>query len=403
MTETTTRPALIGPYGPAQIACLRSWRRLGLPVLFVHLGDRPLPLGQRVASRTVTLPSALAGTPAGAARLAAALREHGADGITCLSESLAGWLHRLHAAGTLPAAPWVAPPEALARLASKAVQTDMAAASGLPVLPTLAVTRDSVLPPEAFPLVLRPDDPATVAPGFKALLLHRPAELAEVLAGLRRLDRPLVAQRLIVGPNLVVHGARAAATGEVFALAAFRVDRKFEGVTLRMGATALDPALAEGCRRFAAAIGVTGCFHFEFIEDADGRPWFLEMNGRLGGTTGKVFALGYDEPRHLLAAFVPALGDDRLRLASGWATGKQALVKAALRRLQGRQDPLDYPLRSTAATLAETAAGLLAWREETWRPAWPVTTLAYLLDRLMPVRSIDRARPVAPLGKDPLP
>lgn len=417
MTGTSTaataagiRPALIGPYGPAQIACLRSWRRLGLTPLFIHVGDHPLPLGRHVAAACLHLPPDLIGTMAGAKRLTVFLDREKASGLTCLAESLAAWINDLSGAESLPpgVAPWVPGPEALTRLSSKAAQCDAAVACGLPVLPRLAVGRDdaATVPADAFPLVLRPDDTGAAAPGFKVRLVPDRAALSAFLGGLRRLDRPLVGQRLVVGPNLVVHGARTP-QGEVFALTAFRADRKFEGVTLRIRPAALDPALAVGCARFAEAMGVTGCFHFEFIEDRDGHPWFLEMNGRLGGTTGKVFALGYDEPRHHLAAFEPALRagtPDRLASAATAATARQAVVRATLLHLRGRQDPLDYPVLTRGQAVAEAAAGLLWWREETWRPlAWPVTTLAYLLARVTRRRRPTAAAAAGPLGKEPQP
>jgi len=33
------RPAIIGPFGPAQLACLRSWNRLGLSPVFVQIQE----------------------------------------------------------------------------------------------------------------------------------------------------------------------------------------------------------------------------------------------------------------------------------------------------------------------------------------------------------------------------
>lgn len=390
MPAARPRPALIGPYGPAQIACLRSWRRLGLDPLFLHIGERPLAFASRIAAATMTLPPHRVGTPEGAASVVAFLNEAQADGISCLAEALAYWLHRLARRPDWPSGVelWLPDEAALDRLASKAVQVDLARASGLNVLPSFLVRRETVadVPGDAFPLVLRPDDPATVSPVFKAALIPNRMALTSGVRALHRLDRPLVAQRLVRGPNLVVHGARTP-EGAVFALSAFRADRKFEGVTLRLRDALLTPDMAAACARFADAIGVTGCFHFEFIEDEDGRPWFLEMNGRLGGTTAKVFALGYDEPRHLLSAFVPDLRDHHLSTGAGCVVGRQALLKAALRRMQGRQDPLDYPAHGMVRTVVETAWGLVAWREETYRLGYPLTTLAYLLDRALPRRS----------------
>lgn len=213
MPADVPRPALLGPYGPAQIACLRSWRQLGLAPLYIYIGSRPLPLASRIAAAVLHLPGALVGTDEGASRVVAFLRDHCADGVTCLAENLAHWLHTMTQRTDWPEAVacWISDAEALERLASKAEQVDIARRVGLKVLPSFLIDHKSAgaVPEDAYPLVLRPDTPGAVAPSFKALRVPDRARLEAFLAEVRRIDRPLVAQRLVVGPNLVVHGARA--------------------------------------------------------------------------------------------------------------------------------------------------------------------------------------------------
>jgi hypothetical protein len=104
-------------------------------------------------------------------------------------------------------------------------------------------------------------------------------------------------------PNLVVHGARTIG-GTSIGLHAFLVDRKFETVTLSIRPTVLEKDLEEKCIEFTNHFDVIGNYHFEFLIDRkNGSIYFLEINNRLGGTTAKVFALGYDEPLLALQSY----------------------------------------------------------------------------------------------------
>src|SRR5205823_1167962 len=152
-----------------------------------------------------------------------------------------------------------------------------------------------VVPAEAYPLALRPDVPFDNAPDFKVRLARSPAELRDFLAGLPPHEHAVVAQPFLPWPNLLVHGARAE-TGELLALRAYLVYRKFEGLALSLRGVETPPHVAACCRDFADAAGLVGCFHFDLLYcPADGRTYYLEVNARLGGTTDKVARLGYDE------------------------------------------------------------------------------------------------------------
>jgi len=81
---------LIGPLGPAQLACVRSWRRRGISTLFVHCGEEPLfDWARSIADHYVY--GGKSGDPDSGliAITAEALATRKAVGIACLSETLA--------------------------------------------------------------------------------------------------------------------------------------------------------------------------------------------------------------------------------------------------------------------------------------------------------------------------
>src|SRR5699024_2858239 len=149
------------------------------------------------------------------------------------------------------------------------------------------------------PLVLRPDDPSRTRPAFKMEFITNSLELEKFLISLSHFDCTLLGQPFIHGPNLVIHGIRTT-NGKHRHLAAFSVKSKLNGVSLTVEPTNLPSHISQGCKSFVDRIGHIGVYHFEFLQDPEnGRYYFLEINGRLGGTTGKVFAAGYNEPSHL--------------------------------------------------------------------------------------------------------
>jgi len=79
---------------------------------------------------------------------------------------------------------------------------------------------------------------------------------------------------------------------------------KFEGITLELKPFPIDERIAGCCRNFVNEVGLTGPFHFELLYSAETSIFhYLEINPRLGGTTDKVFRLGFDEPLWTLAAY----------------------------------------------------------------------------------------------------
>ncbi|HTI50312.1 MAG TPA: hypothetical protein VL475_05155, partial [Planctomycetaceae bacterium] len=184
------------------------------------------------------------------------------------------------------------------------------------------------------------------APHFKIHLARTRRDLTRFLENLRDLRAPVIAQPFRSLPNLLVHGVRSSA-GEVRALQAFLVYRKYLGVSLSLRPVTCPPDLARRCADFVAAADVTGCFHFEFLQSpvGDGSSYFLEINPRFGGSTDKVARLGFDEPRLTLEAFgcLPAAKSLPRACLDASVVNKRAVLSHLRNSLRGRCTEFDYP------------------------------------------------------------
>jgi hypothetical protein len=192
-------------------------------------------------------------------------------------------------------------------------------------------------------------------------------------------------------PNLVVHGARTV-NGDSIGLQGFLVERKFEGVTLTIRPTDLKKDFLDKCIKFTDYFNVNGNYHFEFLVDKKNNSvHFLELNHRLGGTTAKVFALGYDEPLLVLQSYgvIPIVKelDTSIQkqetsnqyppssnqqpstivhrpLTNATVSSKQALLKYFFYTIKGKLTPLDYPSETNLIRLAKTIYGFFRYRDD---------------------------------------
>ncbi|NLT33777.1 MAG: hypothetical protein GXX81_10110 [Acidobacteria bacterium] len=284
-----------------------------------------------------------------------------------IDEKISCWLNDCRAASGLSAEVW-APPNQVARdLMPKSRQVETARSVGMDLLPTYAVDRDhetvNSIPRDSYPLCLRPDLPIAVSPAFKVRIVHTRKELLEFLARCDRIDRPIMAQPFADLPNLVVHGSRTV-SGKTSGLQAFAVHRKFQGVTLTIRPYSMEPALADMCAEFVNRLGLIGNFHFEFLLDqASGRNYFLEINARLGGTTAKVLACGYDEPMLALEAYGIAPSPP-LYIRDRVVSSKHALLKYCCFALSGRLSLLDHPREPAPVRLLKSIYGLVFYGDE---------------------------------------
>jgi hypothetical protein len=351
--------AILGRLGTPQLACLRSWRRSGVPCVFLHAHDKPLSaLVQRLLGvRCVHLGPLALDSADWVRQLGEVLLAEGVQVLTCVSEpiSVALWACR----DRLPAGLRIEAvrPKAAARLESKIEQDRLAREAGLDTLPSWAFSPgDRVRVPDwAFPLAVRPDVARRVEPAFKIEVVDDAVQLQRLVGRLAEHSCGVIAQPLMRGPNLLVHGWRTA-DGRTGGHLAFEVMVKHRGLTVTLRPVPLPAAIAAGCQRIEQELGLSGVFHYEFIvEERSGRTAFLDLNPRLGGTTGKVLAAGYDEPMALVASVWP----------SGQGAAPPSFVAATLRRSGGKHQAL----RALWSTLRNASTAADYPHPQRWRAA----------------------------------
>ncbi|MEH6436840.1 hypothetical protein [Massilia sp. DD77] len=372
---------IIGPFGPAQLACIRSWRRAGYRTAFFQTGGRRVPAGLQ------RLTDAYRFYPAGTAldeildKVAQECVRLQVAGLAALSESLALKLHERQRAGAFGATTLMLnTPELYEVLESKSRQVELARQAGLPVMPTHVLERDSELSGVAGPLVLRPDITRLVRPSFKVKLVATAAEAVAVARAMTTPEGRIVAQPFVAGPNLVIHAARAA-DGSWDHHEAFCTSIKSAGLAVALQPYALPAGLLDACRRFEQAAGLRGVFHYDFILNPEtGEAFFLEVNPRLGGTTAKVYAAGYDEPAMLPAAFFqPGAHRVDLTRPRNASVSRIAAVRYGLSLLREAPSVLDHPPRRNPRAFGQLAKALLLHRDEVFRLTDVVGNSAYLL------------------------
>jgi hypothetical protein len=364
------RPMILGQFSPPALACVRSWGEQGWRpgLICIRKTNGPLPASRRLGAAYSLHPDLLY-REEGLDAVRGCLESFRADGLLCIQESLGVWLDQ-HREALDGFDLWVPPAAAVKRVLSKRAQIEAARRVGLSVLPTwlldthtLGVLED--VPDDLFPLCLRPSGEGGVAPGFKVRSVRNREEARSFVLGLRRIDAPLIAQPFRNLPNLVVHGARSA-QDRSFGLQGFLVARKFEGLTLTIRPVELQKDLVRRCIDFTRELGVVGSYHFEFLYDPrTEEAHFLEVNARLGGTTAKVFACGYDEPVLALQAF-GAGGERKKRRAvrNVTASSRLALGKYVVQALTRRITPLDYPQEPDWARVAKALWGMARYRDD---------------------------------------
>ena len=267
--------------------------------------------------------------------------------------------------------PMVPDTECIDKLKNKKVMTDIAEKVNLPVLSSVYL--DEGEQDVELPIVIRPtsEDDAQ----FKVALVHTEKELAKFTA------KPVIAQKMICGPNLVAHVVKSDSS---FQVKYFIATHKFQGVTLAIEQIEENTFsyLDERLNLFLAEIGFNGVGHFEFIMNSTdfSELYFLEFNGRLGGTTLKCYSLGYNEVQMLFSMYnltSQTGNDNRLTKASNIV----ALIKYLLVSFTQEKDPLDYPQQGKMASLF-TFFKLLTFTKNELNSVSFKVSFAYFIDLL---------------------
>ncbi len=315
------------------------------------------------------------GTPAGIERILRVVRRVGAQAVHTVDEGTQLWLAR-HRSRFEPACRILSPSaDMLEALLKKSVQISLARKSGFSLLPTWEVSSladAELVPPAAFPVCLRPSEINCVQPTFKAKVIARPADLNAFLTSLRRQTAPLLVQPYVLGPNVVVHGVRSI-DGRMLGLRSFLAYRKSRGFAVSLRPFDLPSSVRSACVAFVEQANIVGPFHFDLLQSArNGDIHFLEINVRLGGTSGKAMHLGHDEPILTLRSFgVDTPVEPPPLTANGDSvTGKRLALAHLLDTISQHGDPLSYPrtswwrdVKSAAWEILSVHDGFFTWSD----------------------------------------
>jgi acetyl/propionyl-CoA carboxylase alpha subunit len=272
------RKLLVANRGEIALRVFRACRELGISTVAVVAPDDKRALHARCADETVDVASYLFSEE----HIRAAKRT-GADaihpGYGFLAEN-PDFAEAVQAAELT----WVGPPpDALRAGGDKLEAKRIAAAAGVPVVPT--GTAEEL----GFPLVVK----AAAGGGGRGMRVVRaPGELADALDAARREakaafgDERVFCERYLERPRHVEIQLLADGNGDVLALGEREcsIQRRHQKVLEEAPSAAVDEALrtaiGDAAVAFARAIGYVNAGTVEFI--VDGRDfWFLELNGRI--------------------------------------------------------------------------------------------------------------------------
>lgn len=181
----------------------------------------------------------------------------------------------------------------------KALQVEAARAAGLLVPPTAIVMSAEELEVKEFPAFVKPARALYEVNGR----LTRPT--GSVVADEEELKRvaaeewhpPLLVQPLLDGVGEGVFGI--VTKDGVTALSAHRRVRMLNpqgSASSACESIAVEEALVGPVERFLTSIDWSGLFMVELLRDAEGRAWFMELNGRAWGSMALARRRGFEYP-----------------------------------------------------------------------------------------------------------
>lgn len=256
-----------------------------------------LPLGAPIE---ITPPEGDA--DAAAEDLRAALRTEAIDVVMGLDDVSLWLIDR--AADQTPAASMVGP--SLRYALDKEAQIEAARAAGLAVPPTAIVRGADDVPVDfEFPAIVKPSAAIELENGrLKKGDVHYLTRHADA-ANIPQLPAdapPFLMQPLIHGVGMGVFGF-AGADGPTawFGHRRVRMMNPHGSGASACAAAAPDDDLKAAAERFIRAIAWRGPFMIELLRGADGTPWFMELNGRLWGSTALARRMGFEYPAWAVA------------------------------------------------------------------------------------------------------
>ena len=324
---------------------------------------KPSALQQACFSGFRTMDANATGTAAGIEAVLAYVTEVGADALTTLSHTHRLWF-ATNADRFRGICKLMIPSVRCLELAeSKTTQIQLAREAGFNTLPTYVIreANDIIdIDSRHYPLCLRPAIPEAAIPAFKARVVQTPQELTEFVSETQISQDGLLAQPFRVLPNVVLH-CTSDENGELLNSRAFLVDRKFEGLSLRMYPMPLPQDMVSKVAAFSKALGASGPYHFDFLHSPETGEWYyLEVNVRFGGTTDKVIWFGVNEAENCLLAYGLTAPHSPRNFSTRRKTvvNKRAILKHILTMMRRTPDPLDYPVESRSKAAIRSVGDL---------------------------------------------
>jgi predicted ATP-grasp superfamily ATP-dependent carboligase len=328
----------------AALAIARSLGRHGYPV---HVGSntrKSLAGGSRYAASETILPDPLAAPAAFASAAATLIDARKAEVLIPVTDasSLAVLQHpELFVRVRVPSSD----AEHFRRASDKALVLSAAQQVGIDVPSQWVVlektSRSPDIPPERFPVVLKPSRSVSGPEGERVKLgvsyARTPDELSQALQKLPPAAFPLLIQERIQGPGLAVFLLRW--RGTIRAVFAHRRIREFPpsgGVSVCAESVSVSERLVERSEALLAALDWSGVAMVEFKRDErSGREYLMEVNPRFWGSLQLAIDAGVDFPWYLVRL---ALGEEvnpvrewRVGISNRWGWGEMNHLIARLR------------------------------------------------------------------------
>lgn len=285
---------------------------------------------------------------------------------------------------------------AFERASDKAAVAEAAAAVGIDVplqvqlrAPAEAMELDaSAL---SYPVVVKPTRSVVKESGAQNRVGVRhaadPTELRACLAALSEGAYPVLLQQRVLGPGVGVflllwNGTVAAA----FSHRRIREKPPAGGVSVLRESVPLEPALLQRSRALLDAFGWQGVAMVEYkIDAASGKPYIMEINGRLWGSLQLAVDAGVDFPAMLvdlaLGAHPAPVCTYRTGIRLRWTLGEVDHLLARLRHSNAALSlPRDTPGRGRAVLEFLAALGTPGTREEMLRFRDPRPALRELVE-----------------------
>lgn len=185
---------------------------------------------------------------------------------------------------------------------NKAVQIEAAKAAGLAVPPTLvANSREEILETSLFPAIIKPakaislDENGRIRKG-DAFYLFDKSDL-ETLPDDNAFSFPVLVQPLIHGTGEGLFGfASKDGITHIFGHRRIRMMNPHGSGASACRSIEPDSELVQAVKAFIGSVGWQGPFMVELLTDQKGSSWFIELNGRLWGSTALSRRHGLEYP-----------------------------------------------------------------------------------------------------------